>query len=410
MDIPDEACRDQPKNFVKHVLSLSMTKTADKLIDPKLILSWLLPTLGAPTFFVGLLVPIREAGALLPQLFTSGYISTLPRRKWAWVTGSFLQGFCATGIAIVALFLEGKMFGITIVCILALLALSRSICSASYKDVLGKTVDTSKRGTATGTASSIAAGFVIAYALLMAAGVFDKLSLIVSGLFAAGVFWFLAGGLFATLTEAKSPSAGNKHPVKKAVTQIQYLFEDRQLQLFILTRGLLTATALAPPFMVALSVEDMQSMYGGLGFLVLASSSASLCSSYIWGKLADRSSRKVLIYSGLAAAASLTATAIAVFYGLISIPLVLPVLLFTLIIAYQGVRLGRSTHLVDMADESERAAYTALSNTIVGILLLIGSAFSLIAQFYGEIFVIVLLASMSLLSTMTAYFLKEVQQ
>ena len=409
-DIPEKACKDQAKNFVKHVLSLSMTKTADKLIDPKLILSWLLPTLGAPMFFVGLLVPVREAGALLPQLFTSGYITSLPLRKWAWATGSFLQGFCAAGIAIVALCLTGKALGIAIVGILALLALARSICSVSYKDVLGKTVDTSKRGTAIGTASSIAAGFIIAYALIMAAGVFDKLSLVVFGLFAAAILWFCAGSLFSTLTEEASPADEDKNPIKEVFAHFEYLLEDRQLQLFILSRGMLTATALAPPFMVALSVEDLETTYGGLGLLVLASSGASLCSSFIWGKLADQSSRKVLIYSGLAAAASLFMTSVLAFYGLTSIPLVLPALLFCLMIAYQGVRLGRSTHLVDMADESKRSAYTALSNSIVGILLLIGGVFSLIAQLYGEIFVITLLASMSLASISISYFLKEVQQ
>ena len=71
-DIPEQACDHQPKNVTTHIISLAATKVADGLIDPKLILSWLLSALGASTFLVGLLVPIREAGALLPQLFTAG--------------------------------------------------------------------------------------------------------------------------------------------------------------------------------------------------------------------------------------------------------------------------------------------------------------------------------------------------
>ena len=42
---------------------------------------------------------------------------------------------------------------------------------------------------------------------------------------------------------------------------------------------------------------------------------------------------------------------------------------------HQGVRLGRTTHVVDMADEDSRAAYTALSNTIIGVVLLAGGIF-----------------------------------
>lgn len=49
-DIPESACHEQPRNFVTHILSLSMTKTADGLIDPKLVLSWILTTLGGSSF------------------------------------------------------------------------------------------------------------------------------------------------------------------------------------------------------------------------------------------------------------------------------------------------------------------------------------------------------------------------
>ena len=79
-DIPDSACRDEAGNFFTHVASLSTSKISDGLIDPKLVLSWLLTTLGAPTWLIGLLVPVREAGALLPQLFTAAALRRLPQR------------------------------------------------------------------------------------------------------------------------------------------------------------------------------------------------------------------------------------------------------------------------------------------------------------------------------------------
>lgn len=75
----------------------------------------------------------------------------------------------------------------------------------------------------------------------------------------------------------------------------------------------------------------------------------------------------------------------------------------------RGVRLGRSTHLVDMASEDTRAAYTALSNTIIGVLLLAGSGFSLIAHLFGTATVIALFAAMSLAAALFAFSLKEVQ-
>lgn len=79
-------------------------------------------------------------------------------------------------------------------------------------------------------------------------------------------------------------------------------------------------------------------------------------------------------------------------------------------IAYQGVRLGRSTHLVDMASEETRAAYTALSNTLIGFLLLAGGGFGFLAQAQGEVTVIAVFAVMSLLAVPVALSLEEVQQ
>ncbi len=49
----------------------------------------------------------------------------------------------------------------------------------------------------------------------------------------------------------------------------------------------------------------------------------------------------------------------------------------------QGVRLGRSVHVVDMADRDNPATYTALSNPVVGLILLAGGVFGFIAQWLG---------------------------
>lgn len=408
-DIPDAACNDQPRNFIVHVTSLAASKASDGLIDPKLVLSWLLTSLGAGTVFVGLLVPVREAGALLPQLFTAGAIRAMPRRKWAWAVGAAIQGLCALGMAVAALTLEGAAAGYAIVALLAVLALARSVCSVSYKDVLGKTVDKSKRGTATGTAGTLAAGFVICFALLLASGWVDKNVLVPAALTLAGIFWILGAVNFTTLSEAPGATEGGANAIGAAIDNISLLKRDAQLRRFIATRGLLISTALAPPFMVAMAGASDDRAYQELGFLVLASAAAGLVSSYVWGRLADRSSRKVLIFSALAGGLALVATWWAGRAGWLAVTGVLPALLFALMIAYQGVRLGRSTHLVDMASVETRAAYTALSNTIIGILLLAGGLFSWVGAAFGPGTVIALLAAMSALAIPVALGLDEVQ-
>ena len=408
-DIPESACKQEPGNFFTHVGSLALTKIADGLIDPKLVLSWLMTSLGAPIALVGLLVPVREAGALLPQLLTAGFLRRLPRRKWAWVGGSLVQGLAAAAIGFVALTMTGVAAGWAIVISVAILALARSVCSVCYKDVLGKTIAKSRRGTATGLAGSIASVGVIIFALSLSFNLVDRMMLVTGGLFLAGGAWILSALLFATLNEEAGATEGGKSAFKEALKNFTYLRDDPQLSRFIATRGLLTATALAPPFMIAVGSEAGEG-YDKLGFLVLASALASLCSSFVWGRLSDRSSRKVLIFSAMVGAVILAITSWLAFAGTLGGGVILPVLLFGLMIAYQGVRLGRSTHLVDMAGKYTRAAYTALSNTIIGLLLLAGGVFSLIANWFGGEIVLSIMAGMSGLAILVAWGLEEVQR
>jgi hypothetical protein len=315
----------------------------------------------------------------------------------------------AAAIGLIAISLTGVAAGWAIVIALGILALARSVCSVCYKDVLGKTIDKSRRGTATGLAGSIASVTVIVYALILSSNLVDRMLLVTAGLFLAGGAWVLSALLFATLQEQAGATEGGKSGLKEAWNNLAYLGDDPQLRRFILTRGLLTATALAPPFMIAVGSAGDDS-YGKLGFLVLASALASLCSSFVWGRLSDRSSRKVLVFSAMVATVILIATSWLAFAGTLSGGFILPVLLFGLMIAYQGVRLGRSTHLVDMADKDTRAAYTALSNTIIGLLLLAGGLFSLVANWFGGEMVLAIMAGMSGLAILAAFGLDEVQR
>ena len=89
--------------------------------------------------------------------------------------------------------------------------------------------------------------------------------------------------------------------------------------------------------------------------------------------------------------------------------LLLPALLFVLMIAHQGVRLGRSVHVVDMADRDSRATYTALSNSVVGLILLAGGIFGVIAQWLGIGAVLAIFTLMAALAIRAAAGLDEVQ-
>ncbi|MGJ8546984.1 MAG: MFS transporter [Sulfitobacter sp.] len=402
--LPPRAAQAEPRNGLRHAASLSMTKVADGLIDPKLVLSWLLTALGAPAIYAGALVPIREAGALLPQIVLAGWVQRMARRKWAWVAGSAGQGFFAALIALAALALEGAAAGLAICGALAALALCRAMCSVSFKEILGKTVGQARRGAVTGLAGSISSIGVLIFAGLLMSGLFQSRGVVIGALLLAAALWAGAALLFAALEEEPSeagPDAGATWEVLRG---------NRVLWRFIAARGLLVSTALAPPYLVVLSGGEGQGSLGHLGGLVLASAAASLLSSYVWGRLADRSSRWVLMATGVVGAGAMALALGFEFAGLAGSFWAMPLALFVLMIAYHGVRQGRSTYLVDMAPQDRRAAYAAVSNTVIGGLLLLAGIAGGGAALFGAVPVLLLFAGMALAGCAVAFGLPEAQE
>jgi predicted MFS family arabinose efflux permease len=401
-DRPQDAA--EAPNFLRHVAALGLTKSADGLADAKLVLSWLMATLGAPGVLVGLLVPVREAGSLLPQMLAVPRVRRLKRRKWVWAGASAVQGGALLAMAAAGATLSGLVAGLAILAALLVLALARSLASVSYKDVLGRTVGKGRRGTATGLAGSLASGAVLVFALLLIAGWIDRFALVIGALVLAGAAFLAAAAIFARMQEEPDTPDDTDTSLRAIAGMFRHLRTDRQLARFIVARGLLTATALAPPYLVLLATGAAEETLDSLGAMLLASALAALVSGYIWGRLADRSSRLVLVFTGIAGAVGML---LAVALGAAGLEWALPGALFALMLAHQGVRVGRSTHLVDMAPKDARPAYTALSNTIIGVALLGTGIFGALASLAGAGVTLAVFAAMALAGAWVAWGLDE---
>ncbi len=69
-----------------------------------------------------------------------------------------------------------------------------------------------------------------------------------------------------------------------------------------------------------------------------------------------------------------------------------PTAYFILGIAHSGVRLGRKTYVIDMAGGNKRTDYVAVSNTVIGVLLLIAGGISALASLVSTEGVILMLS------------------
>ncbi|WP_298493844.1 MFS transporter [uncultured Maritimibacter sp.] len=395
----------EARNGLIHMASLTLTKLGDGLMDPKLVLAWLLNALGAPAVFVSALVPLREAGSLLPQIFLAHRLNAMRQRRWKWVAGSLGQGAAVAALALAALMLEGTAAGLAFVAAIVVFALSRAAASVSYKEVLGKTVAKTRRGAVTGFAGSASAVGVVIFAGLLMSGWLEGQGPLVGALILAAGLWLAAAGLFSTLRENPSDPSDSRD----ALRPWQLLREDRTFARFVVARGFLTATALTPPYFVLLAGQGEDRGLGALGALVVASAAASFLSSYAWGRFSDHSSRLVLVASGAIGATVMGAAIAADLMGLATTAYLMPALLFVLMIAHHGVRQGRSTYLVDIAPEDARAAYAATANTLIGGLLLVSGAFGGALSFIGPKAALAGFSAMALIGAIVAYGLEEAE-
>ncbi len=81
-----------------------------------------------------------------------------------------------------------------------------------------------------------------------------------------------------------------------------------------------------------------------------------------------------------------------------------------LMIIHHGVRLGRKTYLVDMANQDNRALYVALSNTFTGVLMLaVGGLIGGLAQWLGSSLLLLVLAATALGAMVSAQRLPEAE-
>ncbi|MBE0485038.1 MFS transporter [Marinobacter sp.] len=408
-DIPDEACREVPRNFFLILAANVLTKLGDLLISPKTVLAWMMSAVGAPAL-VAWLVPIRESGSMIPQMVIGAWVRRKAVRKWFWTLGSFGQAVSVVGMAASVWFLEGYAAGLGIVAGLIGFSLARGFCSVAMKDVQGKCIPKTRRGRLSGLATTLGGSLTVAMTALLfwdrgdpTLGFYTLLLLL------AALLWILAGLLFAGVEELPGETGGGNNAMTEAIQSLSLLRDDAPFRHFVVTRALLLCSALASPYFVVLAQRESDAGWM-LGVFLLASSLASSVSASFWGWAADTSSRRVIIRGATMASliCLLVGTAALVFGTGVGGAWFYPIAFFVLSIAHAGVRLGRKTYLVDMAGGNKRTDYTAVSNTVIGVLLLITGGLTAALSLISDIAVIIVLGLMGLAGTLSAVRLREV--
>lgn len=409
-DIPDEACSDQPRNAFAYLVANLLNKISDELVSARLTLPWLFSILGVPTSFAGFIVPIREAGVLLPQLFVAAYVRAMSQRKIVWYIGAVLSSVMLLLMALVTWQSGGVVAGWLLLACLVFYSLARGLCSVSAKDVLGKTVSKTRRGRIMGISASLAGVATIGIGLILQSDVLAQkdLLLLLTFLIVAGALWLLALTSFAFINEPDGATEGGGNAFTEAFRSLRLVVDDKPFQQYLISRILLLSVALVSPFYVILVQERLQGELAALGWLIIASGLANSLSAPLVGKWSDHSSRNVMAAAALLAALVGIVTWIGTYYGVAkdTNTAVVFVVFFLVTLAHGAVRLGRKVYLMDMATTENRARYVAVSNTVIGFAMLPAGAVGVVADIYSVATVILLL---SLIAGIAAFYILRIR-
>jgi hypothetical protein len=405
-DLPADACTLVPGNAAWNVISGAASKLGEQLSSPGTVLPWVLSSVGAPAALTGLLVPVKDAASLLPQLAVSGRLRSAPRRSPWWVAAASVQTVALAAMAFVASALSGWSAGVAMVLALAVFNVASGVGSVAFKDVIAKTVPQGGRGRVLAWRSTIGGILGVAAGLAINVTVADSQQRLPYVLLLAAAAACYAGSTFAfaRIREAPGHTAGGRNAFQEAAAGVRLLTEAPAFRAFVGARALLLAVPLSVPFLTLFGRENVDASLGSLGVFVAANALAASVASPAWGRVSDLASHKAMALGGMLSVAAVAYAFVTTWFPASWQTALVYTPAFLLSgIGYAGIRLGRKTYLVDAPPADERPTWVAVANTAIGGATVVGAGVGLLAGVIGTSGTLATFAAFAALGSVAAW-------
>ncbi|SMC57467.1 MFS transporter [Janibacter indicus] len=427
-ELPDDVQRNVPGNTLRLVGANALQSSGDQMVNASTVLPWLFHAIGVPAALTGALVPIRESGSMLPQAFLTPLVIKVRQRKLVTLVGALVQALSVAVMAVTAAIGSGLAAGLTIIVALAVFSLGRCLTSIASKDVQARTVPKGERGQINGLATTASGLVAITLGLAVRAlgeGLDAQTLAAILGI--GSVLWVLVALVWWSVHEpVDAPSGrsqsdllrdrgeGEEEQDNWFAQTLTLLREDATFRSFVTVRSFLLVSSLSPPFIVTLAVQAGAPALTGLGGFIIASGLAALLGGRIFGRMADRSSKRLMTTgAALASLVLLVLVLLDTFLDLdgdsLATYAIFVAAYFLVTMLHTGVRVGRKTYVVDMAEGDQRTTYVAVSNSAMGVVLLLVGAISSAIAGFGVIWALLFLAGLGVLGVVTSRRLPEVE-
>jgi len=408
-------------NFRMGVLNGLFITLAETFIDPTLVLVAFVGHLTASPFWLGLVVPLRDASWFLPQLWVSGYLPTRARKLTLYNEMSYVR--VAALIALVAaawLLRDPRWLLVALFAALLVYSLASGVGGLPFLEVVGKTVPPRERGLffawrlTLGGLAGIGASLLVRWLLDERAPLAFPHNF---GLLFVGwlVFMILGAYVFARVREEPDRPAPQTIALSTQLRRALKIFRaDGNLRHFLLVRTALMAAGAATPFFAVYVQRELGGPPSMVGVYLATSTTASLLANMFFGRFSTRLGNRRTLIAATAVAAVVSASALALF--LAARPLGLSgwtaslwlIPLFALWgVREAGIGVSGQSLLLDIAPRQARSIYLGFANSWLGLALLATGLGGLVVEFLGYQALAGLAFTASLLALNSALRLRE---
>ncbi len=401
--------RDFRNNFILYIINGACGGFGDALTSTPLVMTAFLSQVTTSNTLIALLGPLRDAGWYLPQFFLATWVDRQHSMLGAYRTSIAFRIAAWVAMVLAIFFIQDRTL-LVIAVLGATLAISflAGFAGLPFLLLTAKVIPAGRRGLVFGLRQfiggvlGVAAGGLVALILSghLGFGYPQNFAVVIGGGSAGYAASYLVLLLIKEpMDEAPATAhAGRNHPKLNLRQAWSIARGDAQYLRYIVMRIALLVGATCVPFLTVYAKRTLAVNDGFIGTLISVTLACGLLSNVVWARVSDHYGNRLVMM--IAAAMGLAFCVIAIFITRLTpdasngdIAHLALIGLFGLSGAMQtGIQLASLPLMIEVAPASQQALYIGLSNTVMGVVILLTSSAGIIVDQLGYLGIFILSA------------------
>ncbi len=384
------------RSFALGVFNGALFNFAGKLIDPPLVLTWFVSQLTSSNLLVGLVAPLGQACWFFPQIFISARIQRMERKLHGYAVAGVIRLTAWMLLATAVWFVEDSLLLLIGFFVLYSVAWTAGgLAGLSFYDVVAKTIPAHRRGSLfawrqlLGGLLGLGAGWIVNIVLNHPAFPFPRGHAFLFFLY--GLTIVPAMGAFVAIREPADEEVTSSVTINEQLRKASALFRsDLIYRRYIGAQLAVWLSDIALPFYGVYAKQILGAPEGMVGVYVAIRVGAQMLSNLAWGQLSDRRGNR-LVMRLLNLDNGLTALLALLLVGMVQVMdlqgpwlpyLALP-LFFLNGVSLPAKTISGSNFLMELVPDADRPLYLGLSNTLMGVVVIISGLGGLVVDLLG---------------------------